>query len=523
MRKGLSLFLSIAIILSIVAPLAYTYFSVPSQQGLKIGKVASAYTDPTSFTVEYFYDTIFFIILNPESFTGVNITGIFVNTYSNGWQEMSNSLEICLDGSYQPVTFPFVIFPNDANTYYAPFYGGYPAVAIKVTNPSYFGKELAVVTSNGNTILVYPILNFPGGELHNKLLFEGLNAAGSSPYTNTPYPYYTSSLFPQLTTITLISSTYSSGLVITNGSYYNGKSFTEEILGSFTSDYPSPADGYAIGMFLTPGEDFFSYQNWSVPFYVDVPSFTPPAFKSSSEMNFPLLGTKGPFAPFQGILMLPYSTTPYLVVQWDPYWGNKGQFNVLIVDYGSPSSPPIIISYIEKGYGDISNLRPYDLILFKVTYFSNGTLEAEVIDLDSGEVESLLLNLQGFNPEPGVYWTYVNSPSDVYYENWNLLYWNFTTVNNSASTTSTISTTTSTTTSTSTYSTTTTTITSTTTTITSTTTTITSSVIYTMPSSSGISNFMSDLSSLFNNPLFYMMLMIVILLIAILVVLMTRR
>ncbi len=516
MKKGLSLFLFIVIILSIVAPLPYTYFSVPSPQSLKIGKVASAYTDPTSsFTVEYFYNTIFFIILNNESFVGVNVTGIFTNTYPFfGEQEMNNSLEIWLDGFYQPVTFPFVISLNDVNTYYAPFYEGYPAVAIKVTNSSFFGKELAVRTSNGNTILVYPILNFPGGELHNKLLFEGLNASGSSPSTNTTYPYYTSSLFPQLTTITLINSTYSTGLVITNGSYYNGESFTEEILGSYTTDCSSPADGYAIGMFLTPAEEFFSYKNWSVPFYVDVPGFIPPAFISSSEMHFPLLGTIEPFASVQGLLMLPYSTTPYLVVQWDPFWGSGGQFNVLLVNYTSPLSPPKITGYSEQGYGGLSSLQPYDLILFNVTYFAGGTLKAEVTDLDTGQVESLLLNLPSFNPEPGVYWTYVNSPSDLAYENWNLLYWNFTTANNSISPTSTTSspTTYSTTSSTSTYST------------TSSTTSTTTSITHTTSTSSGISNsLMSNLSSLLENPLFYMMLIIIVLLVAILIVLIARK
>ena len=72
-------------------------------------------------------------------------------------------------------------------------------------------------------------------------------------------------------------------------------------------------DGFEAYFLVTPPK----VGNWSTPYYATDPE-----------------GANGTFLSPQGSVMFPYSTTPYIVVQWDPAHALVHPFNVYIVDPG---------------------------------------------------------------------------------------------------------------------------------------------------------------------------------------------
>ncbi|MCY0860585.1 MAG: hypothetical protein OWQ54_09165 [Sulfolobaceae archaeon] len=283
-------------------------------------------------------------------------------------------------------------------------------------------EENVIPPPTGNYILNL----FDGQSVFGYILYQGYLLG--EPTNSYPALKSLQFLIPQPYLMFQTAQFFVSGLVITNEPRYNGNSITVQVIGTFSEGYYPYADGFTIGLFLTPGKGKYSYSNFSIPYYYG---------HGSVNRSFPQLGGFGPVSPIQGALIFPYSTTPYLIVQWDPYWqtGYKGygggQFNVFIVSYSSPNKPPEVINYTATtgytiGIGNgVFQPSPYDLICFRVTYFSNGTIIAKVIDLNTGQSDSLVINIPTslFQPSPGSYWTFVEGSTGVYYANWGIISW----------------------------------------------------------------------------------------------------
>jgi hypothetical protein len=164
----------------------------------------------------------------------------------------------------------------------------------------------------------------------------------------------------------------------------------------------APAHGFEIYLFLTPTK-------WAVsPNYnYTIPYTSTRAWKGT---NYP--------SPTEGDVILPQSLTPYIVVQWDPYWqmgkthsGATGQWNVWIVsnsDGNNPSvspSPSPNLGSGHAGWDGIGtgyfNPKPGDRIRITVTYNpGTNTLSGVVYDMNTGQSASFTLNLNGYYAQP---------------------------------------------------------------------------------------------------------------------------
>ncbi len=163
-NKGLASIIGFLILLMIIlvvaVPLAYLYLSSNVEQHVQsqllsskeylaslerqeVGIGATANPQSDFLTVEYYDGTIYFIILNNESLVNVTIIRIF-----------ANQTEI---NDYLNVSLPFTISLKEVTTHNAPFYFGYPAIAIEVTNTEFYNSELVIETSLGNVFVVQPI------------------------------------------------------------------------------------------------------------------------------------------------------------------------------------------------------------------------------------------------------------------------------------------------------------------------------------------------------------------------------
>jgi len=210
------------------------------------------------------------------------------------------------------------------------------------------------------------------------------------------------------------------------GETYSGGSVTISIIGTYSSYYLYPADGYTIYLFLTPTMWGISPQyNYSIPF---ASTFTPTTAIVAS--------------PFQGQIMMPQSSTPYIIVQWQPYWqergtapGATGQWDIYIVSNPSGNNPSIspspspdlgqpFAAWDGIGTGAFQP-NPGDLINMTVTYNpSTNTLTGIVIDLNTGQSASFTLNLNGYYtpPDSGSYVFGVGGENGAFKTNWALLY-----------------------------------------------------------------------------------------------------
>jgi len=141
-------------------------------------------------------------------------------------------------------------------------------------------------------------------------------------------------------------------------------------------------------------------------------------------------------------VILPQSSTPYIVVQWDPVWqtvatqsGATGQWNVWIVNnlYGNNL---IVVPYpspnLGSGYAGWEGIgtghfqpNPGDRINITVTYNpSTNTLTGIAIDLNTGQSANFTLNLGNYYtpPDSGSYVFGVEGITGAFYANWALLY-----------------------------------------------------------------------------------------------------
>jgi hypothetical protein len=209
-------------------------------------------------------------------------------------------------------------------------------------------------------------------------------------------------------------------MVNTTGIYYTGGNYTAMVIGTFSHGgarfiQPYPADGYSIMLFVTPPK---------------------PLINNTANYTNELLnvGMQGWEVKLSGEIYYPFSITPYIVVQWDPYWNvardpwTTGEFNVWVVHpspNGTVNESDIKLLVGGGGNGFIKGLSPGDLIEMKVTYDGyNNTIYAEVVDLNTSSTITLTLPLySNFTvPHAGNYWTEVNAGTGNSYWNWGIVY-----------------------------------------------------------------------------------------------------
>jgi len=222
-------------------------------------------------------------------------------------------------------------------------------------------------------------------------------------------------------------SGWASGAMFWSETYIGG-SVTITMVSTFSEETANPADGFVIYLFLKPTMWGVSPQyNYSIPY-------------TSTAGEYWTL-TKYP-SPVEGDVIYPQSSTPYIVVQWDPVWqtsytlnGATGQWNVWIVSNPNgnnpsinPSSSPNLGSSF-AGWDGIGTgafqPRPGDWIKITVTYDpSTNTLTGVATDLNTGQLASFTLNLGHYYtpPSSGNYVFGVGAGTGWDYADWALLY-----------------------------------------------------------------------------------------------------
>jgi len=187
---------------------------------------------------------------------------------------------------------------------------------------------------------------------------------------------------------------------------YSGGPVKITIIGTFSTGSSPVADGYEIYLFLNPTTWGVSPQyNYSIPY-----TSTAGNGWATPIMLYP--------SPVEGDVILPQSSTPYIVVQWDPYWqigetrsGATGQWNVWIVinpNGNNPSINPSPSPNLASSFAGWDGIgtgafqpRPGDLIKITVTYDpSTNTFTGVATDLNTGQSASFTLNLGSYYKPP---------------------------------------------------------------------------------------------------------------------------
>jgi hypothetical protein len=183
------------------------------------------------------------------------------------------------------------------------------------------------------------------------------------------------------------SETYSGGLVKIT------------IIGTHTATFSPAADGFVIYLFLTPTMWGISSQyNYSI------------SYVSTGGLGWI---NEGYPSPAEGDVIYPQSSTPYIVVQWDPYWQSSttGQWNVWIVSNPSGNNASVTPSpspNLGSGYAGWDGIgtgafqpNPGDRINITVTYDpSTNTLTGIAYDINTTQSANFTLNLNGYYTPP---------------------------------------------------------------------------------------------------------------------------
>jgi len=156
------------------------------------------------------------------------------------------------------------------------------------------------------------------------------------------------------------------GMVFWNQSYYYGESYTFSTI--FVTANSSGED-FFIYLFLNPTLwNINKYWNFSSSFPIEYTSWT-------------LLGNP----PRSGIVPLPQSATPYIVVEWDTYYWNSnytGEWNVWVINNEDGNTA----GYTFSAFGVTSGkywFNPGDFIYISVTYDpSTNTIYGIAVDLN---------------------------------------------------------------------------------------------------------------------------------------------
>jgi hypothetical protein len=206
---------------------------------------------------------------------------------------------------------------------------------------------------------------------------------------------------------------------------YSGGSVTITLVGTFSTGSSPVADGFEIYLFLNPTKWGVSPNyNYSIS-YISTPAW--------EGLTYP--------SPAEGDVILPQSSTPYIEVQWDPWWqfgyntsGATGQWNVWIVNNtkgNNPSVSPSPSPNLGPGVGDFGwdgigtgafQPRPGDYICITVTYNpSTNTLSGVAYDLNTGQSANFTLNLGNYYTPPSS-GNYVFGVGAATRSGWALLY-----------------------------------------------------------------------------------------------------
>jgi hypothetical protein len=209
----------------------------------------------------------------------------------------------------------------------------------------------------------------------------------------------------------------SAGAMFWNKTYIGGP-VKITIIGTYSTGSSPVADGYEIYLFLNPTMWGISHAyNYSID-YVPYLSLT------------------------RGDVILPQSSTPYIVVQWNPLLhttvtmnGTTGQWNVWIVNNtngNNASFGPYPSPNLGSGYAGWDGIgtgafqpNPGDLISITVTYDpSTNTLSGVATDLNTGQSANFTLNLGNYYkpPSSGNYVFGVGAATGSHYADWALLY-----------------------------------------------------------------------------------------------------
>jgi hypothetical protein len=205
--------------------------------------------------------------------------------------------------------------------------------------------------------------------------------------------------------------------------YYLGSNVTVTLIGTYSSGSSPVADGFVFYLFMEP-------TIWGVE----------PQYNYSIIYTFTYKVRDNP--PLGGCVVLPQSSEPYLVVQWDPYWQYSlfsskatGPWNVWIVNNSNgvnASMYPNPSPSLGSGYAGWDGIgtgyfqpRPGDTIEVSVTYDpSTNALSGKAYDENTGQQTSFTLSLSGYFSAPGpTYYVFgVAAANGNFSANWAVLY-----------------------------------------------------------------------------------------------------
>jgi hypothetical protein len=178
------------------------------------------------------------------------------------------------------------------------------------------------------------------------------------------------------------------------------------LVGAASDTYES-GDGLEAYMFLSPT----NLANWSIPYFATDPE-----------------GSNGTITSPEGSVIFPYSNTPYIVVQWDPAYGDSNDVHLYLVSpaaSGAVSRSTIQVQNVGSGSGTATS---GNFVGLNLSYnIESDNLTGAVSDYETGApLTTFGLNLSSvaFNPHYSPGQTYItgaggsgNSPNG-----WGLLY-----------------------------------------------------------------------------------------------------
>jgi len=227
----------------------------------------------------------------------------------------------------------------------------------------------------------------------------------------------------------MVPTQYYSGGAMFWSETYSGGLVKITIIGTYSSGSSPVADGFGIYLFLNPTTWGISPKyNYSIP-------YTSTKGNGWELSSYP--------SSVEGDVILPQSSTSYLIVQWDPVWqfgghkqsGATGQWNVWIVNNtngNNPSVSPSPSPNLGGGFAGWDGIgtgyfqpNPGDRINITVTYDpSTNTLTGIATDLNTGQSASFTLNLGNYYtpPNSGNYVFGIAGNGGLSYANWALLY-----------------------------------------------------------------------------------------------------
>ncbi len=200
------------------------------------------------------------------------------------------------------------------------------------------------------------------------------------------------------------------GAMFWDGTYIGGP-VKISIIGTFSSGWRHGlADGFVIYLFLKP-------TMWSV---------SPQYNYSVSYISAYRLWVINLY--LGGDVIIPQSSTPYLIVQWNPFLRPglvySGQWSVVILSNIKGTNPSFVAGWEGIGTGSI-HPNPGDRINITVTYDpSTNTLSGVATNLNTGQSASFTLNLGRYftPPSSGNYVFGTGAATGWGYANWALLY-----------------------------------------------------------------------------------------------------